>query len=259
MALSDRRVLIALDHRRQNPAALREALRLADLLGGELAALYIEDEQLISLAGMSFTREINRTSGVVRNLDSHDLLRRMAEQVRAIRRLLASNVRAGRRQISLEVVRGSLSHMALQAPGRHDVVFLSAPDEVFSRVVRRRDAGQASRAPVQVIVDGSAASPGALSLARELALATDAPLLIISIEDESSNAELIAEIQRQVGEPGDAARIMPLAATACLQYLSGLFAEDCSMMVLPARLRLFDDAGAGERLGHLNFPVALVR
>lgn len=259
MALGERRVLIALDHMRQSPAGLREAVRLGQMLGGQLAVLYIEDERLISLAGMPFTCEINRTSGVVRNLDSNDLLRRMSGQIRSIRSLLASASGSGRPQISLEVVRGSFSRTVLHAPGQHDIVFLSAPDDRFARAGHAGQIARPSRAPVQVVVDGSAASLEALMLAREYASATGAGLLVVSIADQASQSGLLEEIRQRIGEPDATVRVMSLAAQGCADYLSSLSGQDCSVMVLPAALQLFESPAVTEKLESLNFPVLLVR
>lgn len=62
------RVLIALDANLRSLDALRLAAELAARLEAELLALFVEDVNLIRLAGLPFAREVDRSSAVERQL-----------------------------------------------------------------------------------------------------------------------------------------------------------------------------------------------
>ena len=65
-----RRILVALDASRHSLAALEAAAELAARLKAELVGLFVEDIDLLRLAGLPFAREIRYPSAIIQQLDS---------------------------------------------------------------------------------------------------------------------------------------------------------------------------------------------
>ncbi|HUM01611.1 MAG TPA: universal stress protein, partial [Thermoanaerobaculia bacterium] len=117
-----RRILVAVDGSPESRVALVAAARLARATGGELAGLFVEDVELLRLAGLPFATEAGVASGVFRRLETTDIERRFrvaAERAREALREAASD--PGLRT-SFRVTRGRVvSEILAAAPGA-DVV-----------------------------------------------------------------------------------------------------------------------------------------
>ena len=120
-----RRILVALDASLHSLAALEAASELAEALKAELVGIYVEDINLLHLAGLPFAHEVSYLSVAVRQLDSPSMERELRVQAERARQVLAGV--AGRRQLrwSFRVVRG------LDAFGRITNLFDRDYEEVF--------------------------------------------------------------------------------------------------------------------------------
>ncbi len=263
MTATSRRVVIALDHLRRSPVALDHAVRLADLLNAQVAALYIEDQRLFDLARLPFTQEVNRTSGAVKNLESRELLREMAVQTQAVRRQLAQTVGPRQIEINVQVIRGRFASAVLNASTEQDVVYLNVPDRQLDTRLRQHLAAQAKPAtslgPVQVIMDDSPASIRALILAKEACALAGAELVVVLRAELEPDAGLIAQVEQTVAGSGVVLRFLEMPVAACAGYLADLAAADCSLMVVPVDHPVFDQPDIAETLDGVAFPIALVR
>ena len=70
-----RRILVALDASQHSLAALEAASELAEALKAELVGIFVEDVNLLNLAGLPFVREVGYPSGAARPLDSPSMER----------------------------------------------------------------------------------------------------------------------------------------------------------------------------------------
>ncbi|MEJ2343030.1 MAG: universal stress protein [Gemmatimonadales bacterium] len=86
---SIRRIVVALDASRSSLAALEAAAELAAAVNAELAGLFVEDENLVRLAGLPLAREFDRISERPRSMDTAQLRRHMARQAQQARRALS--------------------------------------------------------------------------------------------------------------------------------------------------------------------------
>lgn len=89
-----RRILVALDGSPESRAALVSAARLAIPAEAEITGLFVEDVELLRLAGLPFAREAGVSSGVFRRLDLDDIERRF--------RLAAERAREALREVAGE-------------------------------------------------------------------------------------------------------------------------------------------------------------
>ncbi len=113
-----RRILVALDGSPESRAALASAARLAISADAEITGLFVEDIELLRLAGLPFAREAGVSSGVFRRLQLDDIERRFrlaAERAREALRQVASETRV---RSSFRVSRGRVvPELLAAAPG----------------------------------------------------------------------------------------------------------------------------------------------
>ncbi len=117
-----RRILVALDGSPESRSTLAAAARLGMAAGAELSGLFVEDVELLRLAGLPFARETGVSSGVFRRLDTADVERRFrigAERAEAT--LREATATAGLRS-SFRVARGRVVPELLAAAREADVV-----------------------------------------------------------------------------------------------------------------------------------------
>jgi nucleotide-binding universal stress UspA family protein len=181
-----RRILVALDASRHSLAALEAASELANTLKAELVGIFMEDINLLRLAGLPFAREVRYLSVTDRPLDSPSMERELRIQAEQVKQTLA--LVADRRQIrwSFRVVRGEVVAELLSAAQEADLLALGRASWATTRRVRlgataRRVAAQALGPvlllqqghticqPIQLVYDGSAAAKRALTTAVRLA------------------------------------------------------------------------------------------
>jgi len=88
MELAVKRILIALDPSRRGQSALQAAAHLAVGTGAELAGLFVEDINLLRLAGLPFAREMGMLAGS-RALGLPDVERALRVEATRAQRMLA--------------------------------------------------------------------------------------------------------------------------------------------------------------------------
>jgi nucleotide-binding universal stress UspA family protein len=216
-----RRILVALDASLHSQAALVAASELADALKAELAGIFVEDVNLLHLAGLPFAREVGYPSGIDRPLDSPSMERELRIQAEQARQTLASV--AARRQIrwSFRVVRGQVATELLAAAQGADLLVLGRASWASTRRVRLGDTarvvvaqalrpvlllqhGHAICQPVHLVYDESPAARRALATAAQLAALTGGHLTVMLVTDAPESAQ---RLQEEVDERLQAERV----------------------------------------------------
>ena len=100
------KILVALDTASECLATLEMAARVATQTEAELVALFIEDSDLIRLAGLPFARELNRSSGTERRLEPPHMARALRAQQQRVNQVLVQIKQRLAVQTSLRVVQG---------------------------------------------------------------------------------------------------------------------------------------------------------
>jgi nucleotide-binding universal stress UspA family protein len=171
-----RRIIVGLDPRSPGRPALEAAAQLAARLRAELVGLFVEDIDLLHLAGLPFAREIGFPSATLRALDITSMERSLRALAGEVERTLAAI--AGRAPLtwSFRVARGTLMSELRAAAAEGDIVVtgalrlsLPAPLSVLC---------SAATPPEQVV-------PAAAALARSLAGEVE----IVLLEGDSAAAE----------------------------------------------------------------------
>jgi nucleotide-binding universal stress UspA family protein len=205
-----RRIMVALDASKHSLAALEAASELADALKAELMGIFVEDINLLHLAGLPFAREIRYLSLLEQPLSSVDMERALRVQAAQIRQTLASV--AARRQLrwSFRVLRGRVAAELLTAAQEADILALGRASSATTRRVRlgataRIVVAEATRAvlllqhghaicqPVQVVYDGSTAARRALATAVRLAPTVGGQLTVIIPAEAPETAQRLQE------------------------------------------------------------------
>ena len=140
-------------------AALDAALRLAADLDAEVLGLFVEDVNLLRLAGMPFASEVRTMSAESRDLSSERMENEMRSQAARARRLFNARTSAARVRARFEVVRGQVSFEILQAAREADLLTLGRVSHPLTpRMILGSTARAAMRLPGSVLL--SARPPG---------------------------------------------------------------------------------------------------
>ncbi len=119
-----RRVVVGLDAAPQSRVALAAAAALASQLRAELDALFVENADLLRLAGLPFARELGFPSASLRRLDPETMQRSLRAHAAEARRALTTA--AGRVDVhwSFRVARGSMVDEVLAAAAEAELAVL---------------------------------------------------------------------------------------------------------------------------------------
>lgn len=200
-----RRILVALDAGDEALRALTLAADLAQSLEAEVAALFVEDRELLRLGELPSFEEIDLSGVRHRRLDRPTIKRELRFQARWVEARLAGL--AARRQLrwSFQVVRGHLMEALRQAAAPEDLISLGPL--AGARHLPRRSGGcfrlgaglpaflavsardRWAKGPLAVLLDGSPCAAQALALAAKLAVARDQRLLLLAWAQSREEAE----------------------------------------------------------------------
>ena len=117
-----RRIVVALDASAPGKTALEAAAGLAARLEAELLAVFVEDLDLLHLAGLPFACEIGYPSAIRRELDVSAMertLRLLADEARRSVALVAERVPL---KWTFEVARGSLTEPLLASAAEAELI-----------------------------------------------------------------------------------------------------------------------------------------
>ena len=272
-----RRIVIALDASIHSLAALEAASGLASMLNAELVGVFVEDINLLRLAGLPFARVLSQSSPLERPLDQLSMERQLRLQGEKVRQALAEA--ATRRQLkwSLRIVRGQVAAELLTVAAEADLLALGKASWASTRHVllgstARTVVAQASSAvlllqqgaaicaPIQVVYDGSPAAGHALALAARLGTTAGGQLTVIIVADTAEAAPRLEEeaTERSRGWPGQISfrRLVSPTAEAlarCIRMTGG------GTLVMNAHHPLLEGDGLQTVLGAVDCTAFLVR
>ena len=236
------RVIVAIGPASPDPAALIAAAQLAQSAGAELAALFIEDINLLRLAELPFAQEIGMASATMRRLVSADVERALKRQAGELRHALAETAHAVRLEWTFGTARGRPARVLLEAAGEGDFVVLAStavrtlPHATLASGVRSAlratlQAAKPSRMrTVAAVLQGSGALK-VLVAAQQLAQSSAADLMLFLAG--AQDAEFLAMVEAWLGERGVAARITPLPGLEPAQVAQLAADEDISAIFWP--------------------------
>ncbi len=282
-ALVIRRILVALDASRPSLAALQAAAQLAAHLKAELAGLFVEDINLLRLAGLPFAREIRYPSAVAQQIASPRLEQELKAQAAQARQALAAAAAQAQVAWSFRVVRGQVTAEVLAAALEADLLSLGIASWPAARrghmgSTARTVAVEAPRAvlllqygdrikePILVTYDGSPAARQALAIAVQLSPSTEPakrrPLtvLILAAGAVESPASLL---ERQVSvwlhERGLQANFRRLAQADVSHLAQAVQVEHGGLLILAGQGFSIHAEAIQALLNQIDCPILLIR
>ncbi len=230
------RILVALEDTGQLRVALEEAAVLAVRTRSELAALFIEDLNLINLSGLPFAREVLRSTASQRQLDPMMLARQMRLRVERLRSTLEGIAAEQKLHTTLNVVRGKLVADTLLASGPADVIFLMGR-RLGGEFALRSNLPAARRRPVCVYWNATEAAGRALRVAARLVGDGPGEAIVLARQVSSKQqAELADRMRGDLRNVGREPRLVCLATDAHGDILVAARALGSRLLVLPVEL-----------------------
>lgn len=202
-AWTPRSILVALDASPYSREVLTAAATLAAQLKSELHGLFVEDINVLRLAGLPFAREIRYGETESRVVEHGDLLRRLRARATVLRHELEELATENKIRSTFRVARGAVETELLAAALGADLLALG---RLGHTVTRRAQLGSAARAavaraasavlliksgveggPVVVLYDGSSRADRALATAAGVAgEASELRVLAWGVDDETA-------------------------------------------------------------------------
>jgi nucleotide-binding universal stress UspA family protein len=266
-----RRIVVGLDASASSLDALSAAAALARRFGSDLRALFVEDQDLLRLAGLPFAQETRSPAGPFDRIVRAELegqLRALAARARQALERVAAQVEVA---CSFEVVRGAVTPSVIASAGEEDLLVLGAGGHLRSG---RAAAGGTARAaargarasvlllargarmgePVVAIHDGAAGSARAVAAAARVAAQGEPPVVLVP-GGQTGRTVALAEEARAVAGPRARVRTVrpgrPWLRSALLDLRPALVAIGAGSPALA-------DEGLEDLLG-LGAPVLVVR
>lgn len=119
---SPRRIVVLLDASAPGMEALEAAAARAAELEAELVAVFVEDADLLHLAGLPFAREIGVASATRRAMDTASMQRSLRALADEARRSIEAVAQRTPLQWSFSVARGALDEQMLAAAAQADLI-----------------------------------------------------------------------------------------------------------------------------------------
>jgi nucleotide-binding universal stress UspA family protein len=255
---SIRRIVVALDASRSSLAALEAAADLAVALQAELSGLFVEDENLVRLAGLPLAREFDPISARPRSMSTSELRRHIAAQARRAQQALSERAERHKVTWSFRTVRGHVTRELRAAASAADLLVLGSrgrsPGCAVGSTARAllhelpillllAPAAGPRRGAVDVIFDGTEVGERALVLASDLALLRDLPLRVLLVPDGAPE-RLRDHAEAALGEHGRLAAYEELDPQRLQNTPARLRARGCGLLVASraALLALGDEA-----------------
>lgn len=270
-----RRVLVALDSAAASGAVLELAADIAAANACELCGLFVEDQDLLRLAGLPFAREVQLARAMSRTLAPEQLLQDLRAQAGLARAAMLKQATLRHLSWSFQVAQGRSEEAVLLAATSGDIIAMARRFGPLAQVgrVSRRARLLAARAPgplllagelpagrpgpVLVPYDASPAAEAMLGLAAGLARGRGEPLEILLLGDATARAgELEVRLTAATGaRQALALRLRaPRDDAAALRRLTE---ADRGLLVLPADAPWFTPAQIEQLIERARVPILL--
>lgn len=252
------RILFASDTMQLGEEALQAAAELASQLQAELAGLFIEDTNLLRLAGLPFAQEICTASATHRPLDLASMERAMREQASKMREAVASIAQRRNVPWSFGIRRGSVIHVTLAASEDADLLILGRRD--LHRLTSRpkRELGS-EKQPILVVYDGSSGGQRALQTGQFLANERQVDLIVVLSDHQADRRRLLNETRPLPGYRHLRVVVTPDSIDDIQQWIAAAASRHCGLVLINRDHRLLDADATGQLLKELECPLGLVR
>lgn len=260
-----RRIVVGLHASGYNQPALETAVRLAAALGAELEGVFIEDVNLMRLAGLPFLREVRLWSLAEEALSSQRMERELRALARRAEQMLVQAVGETGVRWSFRVWRGRTEAASLIASFDADVWSLARVGSLASYAMRPDYKAHARTinypvTPISVLFRSSEQAAKALYAACHLAKDLDALITVWLPKLETNVAK---DLQEKVGNVLNAhtqrARFVELTDLSVHTLAKAVNASRSTVLIAAAGDPLLQQKGLSQCLEALSCPLLLVR
>ncbi len=275
--LKIQRILVALDASTHSLAALQAAAGLAAALQAELIGLFVEDENLLHLAGLPFAHEVLSPSATRQRMSSHKMEQQLRLQAWQARQALEAAAERVNARWHFRIIRGQVTDSVLKAALEADLLALGRVSRPLSPRTRLGSTARAASTgtnrsvlivqhgrdlsyPVLVTYDGSPRARQALETATKMAQASGGELNVLLISDTFEAAKpLRDEVTEWLRDHGLSATYHWLPDTRVVTLADMIQAAKECVLVLGGDNPLLQADAIQELLDTTDCPVLLVR
>ena len=270
-----RRILVAVDASRHSLAALEAAAELAAILEAELLGLFVEDANLLRLAGLPVAREVRYPFVTPARMDRTRMERALRAQATQARQALAAASERRHVEWSFRVVRGEVTPEVLSAALEADLLTLGKASRPLTQRARMGSTARAAaeeapccvlmlqhdveiQPPVLAAYDGTPTARKALTMAAHLARRQEGALTVLILADTADEAQrLRVEAADTLGRQRPPVHYRRLAGANSTALAREVWSEGGGVLVLSGTI-LAQEA-LDKLLDTVNCPVLLVR
>jgi len=272
-----RRIVVAMDASAHSQAALEAAITMATRFGAQLQGLYVEDVNVLRIAGLPNAHEFGIHSARWRRVTAGDVERQLRVRSREVQeefqRLTARAAVLG----TFHVARGTVDIEIRAAAAQADMLVVG---RVGWSQLRRRQVGSTARAlcgaaetdviavlhagtridpPLMVVWHGGDPSERTLALAAGLATGTTPIELLAVAQDDVQLETAELALDKALAELGLANRRhrMVLPSSADLVQAARVFGA--GTLLAPGCLACLEEDGLVSLLSQVDVPILLVR
>ena len=260
-----RHIVVTLDASESGRPALQTAVRLAAILGAKLEGVFVEDINLIRLAGLPFLREIRLWSLTEETISTQRIQRELRALARHAEGMLEQAAREMDVPWSFQVWRGRAEATSLAKAFGADILSLGRTSSLVSSRAwatprpRTRQSLETVTS-ISVLFSDSEQAARAVTTACSLAKDLDAVLTVLLPESQAEDmaglkekALTILDLQEQ------AARFVQITGTDVQSLVQAAGTSGISTLIAEAEHPLLLQAGLDQCLDALFCPLLLVR
>ena len=260
-----RHIVVTLDASESGRSALETAVRLAAILGAELEGVFVEDINLIRLAGLPFLRELRPWSLGEETISTQRMQRELRTLARHAERRLEQAAREMGVPWSFQVWRGHAGAETLAQTFNADILSLGrvsalASSRMWATTRSRTRQSRETIASLNVLFSDSEQAVRALTTACNLAKDPGAGVTVLIPENQTEDAPGLKEKALSILDfHGQVARFVQLSGTGVQSLVQAAGASGVRILIAEAEHPLLAQAGLDQCLEALCCPVLLVR
>jgi hypothetical protein len=235
-----KRMVLRLPQSKEDYAAVALTAQLAELLGLDLVATFIEDTSLAAIAGLPCVREFRPFDGGWRPIETAQLAREIEQTIGIARRLFQEAVGTSRVEASFTLARGSMAEAVGSLATAGDIIVIIEPKHPAERVTQ-----QFSR-----LVDAAFRAASAVMIVPHRILRTAGP--IVAVASAQEDPSILAAIGIAAAAKEAVIILGMLDPRACSQISELAEAAGVQVKFVPVLLQPMDATALAAGLSHLN-------
>lgn len=269
-------IAVAIDCSPHSKSSLEAAAEMAARLKAELIGIFVEDINLLHMAGLPFAEQVRLYTATTEKLDTAQLERMLKLQAQQAREMLQHAAEARTLRHAFRVLRGMVPEQLMLAAPEADILVLgrsgrspscrkglgstarTALSEGTMNVMLMRPGVTAAEGPLLVLYDCSEASKRALRTALEIAGPSSTLNLLVTNPNPQTVEHCRQETAAIVHEKNIETEYYHLPFTDNRQFISFIRMIDSGLLVIGEDMNL-PDATVQELIEKIDYPVLVVR